>query len=626
MRGNAALEAGNQLMKWLARGGISEREFNYCADLIRAKANPNLHGLELRQKLREAESRLSKVASLSLDLSGSVGRMMVMDDDYCYVASTVMAMMSFHDLSFAERCLCNMAVDNNDFRLGPRYPCDLRRTRIKPVISKIVESVALDIANAGFDLQELPPELQVICGHVLEVDIFSAAIMTIQRAQCNVWILTDVFYVDLALWFLSHYSGTLEVSVAGQLIFRKALGQSHSRLTVLVRKLYDPTQFEQGSSHDASIRISTGDGSLCKTIFAADSQKEDVRGQYVPTSRRNLYNITHVGRPTLDVVSGQSVLNKCELNDIGATGQAMSKWLMRVPLRPAMQQSILGRAHLTRRGFDFLHPDPHPEKHPPFLNLGQIFSRVPAILRQNFGITAGGLVVFKAPEPEELDLDIETQILAEVNEKNFIGIGRTMECFPQACALIDSIRERCSRHGCQDCEESHDVDSCRPGCLGEAALTALLTVIAHAIAEGFGVRSASGLTDERLIKWSMAKLLHELTFRQTVLWDTWFTLAAIVHLGCPWHEMNFNPPTADSGVSCISGVQYGSSVIVAHWTDLTSERTATGCFGADFADGYHIKGLSDNFAIVQFEGTQLQRVDDNLYAGDSGKWSITLNN
>ena len=51
-------------------------------------------------------------------------------------------------------------------------------------------------------------------------------------------------YVHLALWFLNHYSGTLEVSVAGKLVFGKALGQSQMRLTILVQNVCDPTQFE----------------------------------------------------------------------------------------------------------------------------------------------------------------------------------------------------------------------------------------------------------------------------------------------------------------------------------------------------------------------------------------------
>ena len=154
---------------------------------------------------------------------------------------------------------------------------------------------------------------------------------------------------------------------------------------------------------------------------------------------------------------------------------------------------------------------------------------------------------------------------------------------------MESIRERCCRHGCPDYRDaSCDIAFCKAGCLGEAASAALLAVIAHTIVEGFGVRTASGFADQRLIKWSTAKLLHELAFRQIVVWDSWSSLAAIVHLGCPWHEMEFNPPKPHTGVSCISGIQYGSSVMVAQWADITSERRSAGCFAADFAGGHHI--------------------------------------
>ena len=140
------------------------------------------------------------------------------------------------------------------------------------------------------------------------------------------------------------------------------------------------------------------------------------------------------------------------------------------------------------------------------------------------------------------------------------------------------------------------------------------------MAEGFGVQNVSGLHDQRSLKWIMGKLLHELAFRRIIRWDTWFSVAAIVHLGCPWHEIRFEPPTPLSGVSTVSAVQYGSCVIVAEWTDISSERKEVGCFAAKFEIGYHIQGISDNFAVVQTEETQHSSISEG-WESESGKYN-----
>ena len=399
---------------------------------------------------------------------------MATDDDYCYVVSIVTAFMSYHDLTFAERCLCNMADNEGNHRHGPQYLYDLRRNRIKPVISKIVESVALDIANAGFELQEMQAELRGVCGHVLDIDASSAAIMTIQGLRGNAWVFTDVFYVDLSLWILTHYAGNLEVSVGGKIVYSKCLGSSSTRLTVAVRKICDPTQLEHGYGKDASIKISVGEGSLSKTVFAVDSTGDDVRGQFMPTLRRGLYDLTHIGRPFSDGEFGQAILGKGELKDIGAASQAIVRWLLKVPLVAAAWSMDPGKVHLQWKGFVI---PAAPKKAGSLYNLGQIFSRLPSILHQNYGVITAELVTFQEPELDERLAEINENIVMSLSATDFDLIERTIECFPQASTAIVRIRERCHRSGCQDCGGTCSLGLCRPGCLGEAALTALLTTL-----------------------------------------------------------------------------------------------------------------------------------------------------
>jgi hypothetical protein len=117
-----------------------------------------------------------------------------------------------------------------------------------------------------------------------------------------------------------------------------------------------------------------------------------------------------------------------------------------------------------------------------------------------------------------------------------------------------------------------------------------LQLVAHFIADGLGVFYASGLTKSTVLKELVGKLIEQLAIDRRVLWDTWFLIASVVYLGCPWEG---KISEVDDGASSIVVAQYGSSIIVVKWVDITSEHSVSGCFGIIVDEGQLCSGFGD---------------------------------
>jgi hypothetical protein len=195
------------LVQWLSREGIDNQEFDYCMELLRNKATPNANGLCIERSLRKAASqdRSPRFGSLTLRVSGSVGRMIATSPEHAYLVTNVAAIMTYHDVKYTEKAICNIVLDTSDHKHGIVAPYDIRRIRIKPVVGKVVDSIALTIVSSGHTLEGLPKELEYLCPHTSGYEVFAATISTIQKHQVLCIILsTDVFYADITMWLLSH--------------------------------------------------------------------------------------------------------------------------------------------------------------------------------------------------------------------------------------------------------------------------------------------------------------------------------------------------------------------------------------------------------------------------------------
>jgi hypothetical protein len=212
VNGNTILSAGRELARWMARECIMESEFKYFQSLTRAVTFPNEDGLRIRDGLMDAIPKFKKLGGLHLMQSGSIGRMLALDPNYCYIVSTVSVLLAYHSIPYAVSALCNMALDTKGGIYNGRddnYPYDIRRTRLRPVMEKVVHSVALNVVNCGHDLRDMPFRLEGCCVHSLGDATFAAAVMSIQRSDGDLLVQCDNFLGDLFLWLLNHWQGKL---------------------------------------------------------------------------------------------------------------------------------------------------------------------------------------------------------------------------------------------------------------------------------------------------------------------------------------------------------------------------------------------------------------------------------
>ena len=98
---------------------------------------PNEHGLQIRTSLLECEKRYAKVSGLRLIQSGSVGRWMAFDPDYCYMVATVAAIMTHHGYQFAAQALCYMIMSSKTQgdKIDPSY--SIKKTRLMPCYQRL---------------------------------------------------------------------------------------------------------------------------------------------------------------------------------------------------------------------------------------------------------------------------------------------------------------------------------------------------------------------------------------------------------------------------------------------------------------------------------------------------------
>ena len=165
--------------KWLARERIANTEFQYCLAQARAITFPNENGLQIRQSLLKSESRFKTISGLPLIQSGSVGRWTAFDADFCYMFTIVAAVMVHHEFKYAADVLCSMIVDGEGTQERVEASYSIRKTRLRPVLLKIVESIALNVVNSGDDLGLLPDPFANLCVHVTSASAFAAVVMAI---------------------------------------------------------------------------------------------------------------------------------------------------------------------------------------------------------------------------------------------------------------------------------------------------------------------------------------------------------------------------------------------------------------------------------------------------------------
>ena len=567
----------HSIIRWMGRECISESDFNYCLERSTALAFPNEHGLQIRKSILESESKIAKVGGLHLIAAGAIGRWMTFSQDHVYMVTTVAAVTKFQSILFASTVLCELVLADMAQSLdeGETYRSHaVNRARLMGVLSKVTDSISLNVVNSGHGLGDLPAELQPFCVHLVGASLYARLILQISRSTTDLLLLCDRFQGDIILWVLTHYEGNIEVSVAGENKFRRNGSSSKRRFTMIVKAVC------QEGCHKAShyVELSEHFGGTWTRLLQG---RDDPTMRVSPAQRLPLYTLAPE-----DNSAKRDILNREELYKIRVLAQRFVLWLMDVPLTVKDDFRAVG----FEAAFDCVPADIQ-------LRIGDILLRVPELLHDLLGKGLGSLtpVSFIRPKAgKSQDSDM-------LYDPDLQPLSTLCSSFPALSDLLKEISNRCK---CRICRNKGIIDDCKGGCLCEAAVSRLFMLLGNAIADGFGVLDASGISELDDYTAGVHQLLSNLV-EGYVWWDVWFNVAASTALGYPPGY----PPKKSFGDSChvegsnaLVAVQYGSNVIAARWLDLNRKCRVYKCFAIEMAEG-QVHGIQENCAFLLTDTT-----------------------
>ncbi|EXA32058.1 hypothetical protein FOVG_16725 [Fusarium oxysporum f. sp. pisi HDV247] len=522
-------QAAKNLIKWLARKRIDEAS------------------------LRNTNERLRDLnAPISLITSGSPGRMMVQDQDYCYLVSTVASLASYYGNEPITDIICPLIIDRTDALPGIREykHYQIYRAPIAAVMANIVDNIFLNFINAGHQPPHIPPQLSDLHPHALGHGELPTLNRGVQQADGDVLIVCGVFFADVFAWLFSHFHGHLRVSIRGIVSFTE--------------RLCPDQRSEHLMAREAS--VAAGDGSYRLLVERGSKEgpfSETVQPQ--PRVRQPSYHES-AADPNRRYTGRLAKLNRFDKNQVSAVAKCILKWLLALRLK------------LREIGLTFA---PKWNGEGVVTCLAEILLVHLSLLQRNAGHLESTGPVFSRIQERPNDGSDELYKLSAV-----------FSCFPVALDMVESISKRCS---CFACERHLSLDECKSRCLRDLAVTELFILVAHAISEGLGAVDVSGLTKPDDVVKSMFELFHELIFSELLQWSDWFS---VVTAGIPYQIFTKSGPSF-GGTKPVA-MQNGAYVAVAPWASLSREIQLAGCFSLEFYEG-GIEGISEETALMRCE-------------------------
>lgn len=604
---NPLIQVAIETGQWLGREKLNRFELGDCLSKAKGIAYPNEAGLEFCEKVKEAGLQ-NPVKHVFLQQSGSLGRLMVRDFWLCWIVSTSASLFQFHSASsFVSDAVCTFIMLGNHPQEEMRHDSDLRykpdRVQVKSVVDKIVSSIWLNVVNAGHTTIHLPEELKKICprGHLLSSSNLGLAMHALHQGGRRMILRSQHFLANIALWLVLHHDGKLRVVVSSKTVYDKQQGPSDKEIEIRVERfcsLEGPC-----SEEDAILGY--------EILEDLGGRHQHFRsGTYDPTSelhpvpgvRQPLYEIPRLYPPD-SRVSKRSIQLL-----IKATAQRMARWLIQVPLMTQVEFSNFG-----------FQADPDHRSGQSNLTISDILSKTPNIVNLRWGEAASSTVVYTSAEDVEGDGNDAQNSVA--NMSNFdIGLEKeraleeVLPYFPILQDLLNEVKTSCLCPRCQSDDESME-NLLQPGCLRRIAYIEVVLLLAHSIADSFGCEDVSATREVDPIVESVVVILIELCEGRKIIWDTWFSAAACVYLGCPFkhHTMDI-----ESGGTTYGAIQYGNLSVIAPWLDLTAELKIQHCFGLIQGkgtigvirtrdidqDSFQFRGVEETFAIIQTEHTE----------------------
>ena len=587
------------LLRWLERSGLDEANFERCMTEAQGLAYPNKNGMILSGSVAKADARLKRLKKgqlpLELTFSGALGRYIVKEPDVCYMASTTACLLTHHDLNYAKSALTSMILDKGGHQTETKYTYEVWRAPTRAVISRLVESIFLNISNAGHQAEGLPPELADLHVHLVDDTNFAAIVMQVQRTTNDLVLQADRFPGDVVLWLLNHFEGYLELYVKSAKVYEAKLGIHTRKITAIVK---DTCTDDHSNCNDRAWPVVLAEiiGGEPRRLVGGSSSEDLKPCSY---QRQKLYKTESLMNTTY--TSYKVHIGKEERNEIKHVARRITKWLMNVPTNVKDWPQLAGFCFKSE-----VESDEDRDRSRDF-TIAQLLFRSPYLLQEKTGESTNSAPIFRRPQWQGSPMSSEN------TDPEQWGSNTTPEevlkNFPCAEELLKKMQESCQ---CLNCRTKGSLSSSKKGCLRYSAVLELCILISHAVADALGAEDASGAPDPEHTMLGVITLLSEIIDQEIIRWDTWFAVATCAVTGCSWDsfaDMGGDPE--DEGGTSWAGVQYGSLAVLAPWLDFRAPLEIRGSFKILVCEG-NIQGIKDDLALIRTEqasGNRSEKLD-----------------
>ncbi|KAK0509606.1 hypothetical protein JMJ35_008000 [Cladonia borealis] len=487
------------------------------------------------------------------------------------------------DVNF-ERSLTSMILDRGGHQTETKYTYEVWRAPTRAVISKLVESIFLNISNAGHQTESLPPELADLHVHLVDDTNFAAIVMQIQRTSNDLVLQADKFPGDVILWLLNHFEGYLEVYVKSAKVYEAKLGIHTRRITAIIK---DTCTNDDSNCNDRAWPVVLAeiiDGEPRRLVGGSSS--EDLK----PCSyqRQKLYKTESLINTTY--TSYKVHIGREERNETKHVARRITKWLMNVPTNVKDWPQFAGFCFKSE-----VESDEDRDRSRDF-KVAQLLFRSPYLLQEKTGESTNSAPIFRRPQWEGSPMSSDNTDLEQWGSNT--TPEEVLKNFPCAEELLKKMQGSCQ---CQNCRSKGSLSSSKKGCLRYSAVLELCNLISHAVADALGAEDASGAPDPEHTMLGVITLLSEVIDQEIVRWDTWFAVATCAVTGCSWDSFaDLGGDPEDEGGTSWAGVQYGSLAVLAPWLDFSAPLEIRGSFRIHVCEG-NIQGVKDDLALIRTE-------------------------
>jgi hypothetical protein len=260
-------QAAVDLLQWLARERIDNDSFVFTMEMARYIAEPNRSGTAVLAKLEKAASRL---CGLQLIIPGALGRRLMDDKDLRWMATTEAVLLKFYDMEYVQIMLTNLLLSSKLTETDTKRAAF--HARIYPVLSKLVESIALHTVNIGIGIEPLPAELEGLPQHFLDPETMARVVIKIRNTlreipEARILVRSDHCHTDLLTWIYHHWAGILCVSFQGRIVFEQSLGDAAATISLLVTNNCNIASCAGDEKHTAEVWVGSYNSSPLKPKF-----------------------------------------------------------------------------------------------------------------------------------------------------------------------------------------------------------------------------------------------------------------------------------------------------------------------------------------------------------------------